>query len=145
VKILFAMIRKQRLTVDVHRRQLARQQQLCADRAAELTRCDEARRDAAQYLTRQTTAGADMALDLLLLAMARHGAQQQRHAAAQQAYDQAAAAAGQARNTLARAEKTLEKFTDRLALHQAEARGEEQRREWLALDEWVVNASRWRP
>lgn len=144
MKTLSAMIRKQKITIDVQKQELHTLRQRHADNERELQHWRDQCRDTEQYLWLQVTAGHEISLDRLSLARLLHSEQQDRCVQTERVVTQLAEAVAQLEKTIAYAEKAMEKFVDLFATRKREARNEVQRQEWQTLDEWAVNAARQR-
>jgi uncharacterized coiled-coil protein SlyX len=138
MKTLTAMMRKQKIEIDMQRQALhsLRQRFDASNRDLEQTRktCGEAE----HYLWAQLSAEQEISLDRLNLARLRHDEQQDACARAEAHLQHLSGEVKHLEKAILRAEKTLEKFAEVFAARQREARQEAQRREWQALDEHVL-------
>lgn len=138
MRALSAMLRKQKVEVDLQKQQLhmLQQRHVSADRELQSARehCGESER----YLRLQLTDAQEISLDRLALARRRHGEQQALCTRAEHCVEELAAELKQQEQVLQRAEKTLEKLAEILSQRKREAAQELQKQEWLQLDEQIL-------
>lgn len=144
MKTLIAMIRKQKITVDVKKQALHVLQQRHADSEQELQLWRNRCRETEQYLWLQVATGHEIALDHLHRARQQLAEQQDSCVSVERQLEQLNTDIEQLVKDIAYAEKALEKFADLVAERKREARSEAQRAEWQALDEWALNIARQR-
>lgn len=144
MKTLAAMIRKQKITINLQKQELHILLQRRAESERNLqdwrSRCLETER----YLELQVTAGHEIALDRFQLARLHHSEYRDRCAEIELQFKQWAAEVVQKEKVIVYAEKTLEKFSELFVQRKLEGRSATQRVEWQMMDEWAVNAQRQR-
>lgn len=144
MQTLIAMIRKQRIDIDLKRQQLHRLQQQSSAAEQELRQASERRSQAERYLWLQLSTDGELSLERLNLARRRLQEQQLLCAHSEQEIRRLATEMRPLESAILLDEKKLEKFADVLADRQRDARDEIQRQEWLALDEHILSSRRQR-
>jgi hypothetical protein len=139
MKTLTAMIRKQKITIDLQKQELHALRQRHAECERELQHWRQLCSETEQYLWLQVTAGHEISLDRLNLARMNHNEQQNRCAQTEVLLKQMVDEVLALEKTIAYGEKALEKFAELFAERKREARNAAQNKEWEALDEWAVN------
>jgi hypothetical protein len=144
MRALNAMLRKQKVEVDLQKQQLhaLQQRHSAADRDLQDSRahCSESER----YLRLQLTDAQEISLDRLTLARRRHGEQQEACTRAERFVQELANEMQRQEQALQRAEKTLEKLAEILSERRREAAQELQKQEWQQLDEQILATRRQR-
>jgi hypothetical protein len=138
MKTLTAMMRKQKIEIDMQKQALHALRQRFAAAGRDLEQSRKTCQEAEHYLWAQLSVEQEISLDRLNLARLRHDEQQDACVRAETQLQQLTGEVKQLEKAILYAEKTLEKFAEVFAARQREARQEAQRREWQALDEHVL-------
>jgi hypothetical protein len=138
MKALNAMLRKQKVTVDLQKQQLhaLQQRHTAADRELQTYRehCSESER----YLRLQLDDTQEISLDRLALARRHHAEHHDSCTSAERFLEKLTAELRSQEQALQRAEKTLEKLTGIATERRREAARELQEQEWQQLDEQIL-------
>lgn|GEM_PF-2830009 len=140
LRTLKALIRRQRIELQSRQQQLGKARRDLEQMARERAAAQDIRQAARDYLNGQLGGGRELRLDLLIAARAHHHACQERQLHIDEQWRQCFERMREQERLVLIAEKKMEKLQELAAREQAGLAAENQRREWLELDERAVNA-----